>query len=140
MTDVFTKEKRSRIMSKIKKTDSKPERIVREYLFKKGLRFRKNVRTLPGCPDIVLKKYSAIVFVNGCFWHGHKNCKLNKPPKSNTNYWGPKIRGNSERDKKNKKLLRKLKWRVLTVWECQLINENRDNILNHIFNRIIEQE
>ena len=92
---------RSYNMSQIKSTNTKPEEMVRKYLFSKGLRYRKNVKTLPGKPDIVLAKYKTIIFVNGCFWHGHNGCKYFVMPKSNTNYWREKIKKNIERDRKN---------------------------------------
>ena len=85
--DSHSKEVRSYNMSQIRSINSKPEMLVRKYLFAKGLRYRKNVKTLPGKPDIVLKKYKTVVFINGCFWHGHENCKYFVMPKSNTAYW-----------------------------------------------------
>lgn len=93
---------------------------MRKYLFSQGFRYRKNVRKLPGCPDIVLPKYKTVIFVNGCFWHGHKDCKYFVWPKSNTEYWYQKIESNVKRDKKNRELLKKQGWQVLTVWECEL--------------------
>lgn len=137
MTDVFTKSMRSRVMSSIRKIDSKPEKIVRKYLHSKGLRYRKNVKNLPGSPDLVLKKYKAIIFVNGCFWHAHHHCKLNRPPKTNKAYWLPKIAMNVERDKKNKVLLNKADWRVISVWECQLKEDNKEKTLKNIINKLI---
>src|SRR3989338_4814443 len=110
---------RSYTMSQIKKTNTKPELRLRSYLFKNGFRFRLYNKRLPGNPDIVLPKYKTIIFVNGCFWHAHKNCKYNKMPKSNTTYWVPKILRNVERDCSNKKELKKLGWNVLTIWECE---------------------
>ena len=106
-------------MSHIRSTNSKPEEIVRKYLFSKGLRYRKNVRTLPGKPDIVLRKYKTIIFVNGCFWHKH-DCGRFVMPSSNIEYWTKKINGNVERDKSNTEQLEAQGWRVLTIWECQL--------------------
>ena len=97
--DNHSKKVRSYNMSRIRSTNSKPEDIVRKYLFSKGLRYRKNVKTLPGKPDVVLKKYKTVIFVNGCFWHGHQGCKYFVMPKSNTEYWNKKITGNVERDK-----------------------------------------
>lgn len=127
MTDVFSVEKRSEIMSKIRATNTKPELLVRKYLFARGFRFRIHQKDLPGKPDIVLKKYNTIIFVHGCFWHGHNNCKMFKMPKSNLDYWQPKILANIKNDLKNRKALRKLGWKVLTVWECQL-NKNLTDI------------
>ena len=119
MADNHTKEQRSYNMSKIRSTNSAPEEKVRKYLFSKGFRYRKNVKSLPGCPDIVLPKYKTVVFVNGCFWHMH-DCPRFVWPSSNKEYWEPKIRRNVERDKINIELLQKEGWRVLIVWECEL--------------------
>ena len=107
-------------MSKIRKKDTKPEMLVRSFLFKNGLRFRVHVRSLPGNPDIVLPKYRTIIFVNGCFWHSHENCRLNRMPKSRQDYWIPKISKTVERDKCNIAELSKLGWNIVTVWECNL--------------------
>lgn len=119
MADNHSKEVRSKNMSHIRSKDSKPEEIVRKYLFAQGFRYRKNVRKLPGCPDIVLPKYHAVVFVNGCFWHKH-SCTRFVWPESNIDYWKPKILGNVERDKKNTALLVSAGWNVIVVWECEL--------------------
>lgn len=119
MADNHTKEVRSKNMSHIRSTNSKPEEIVRKYLFANGFRYRKNVRTLPGCPDIVLPKYHTVIFVNGCFWHKH-DCKRFVWPASNEEYWKKKILGNVERDESNIKKLKELGWKVLIVWECEL--------------------
>lgn len=119
MADNHTKEQRSYNMSKIRSTNSAPEEKVRKYLFAKGFRYRKNVKSLPGCPDIVLPKYKTVIFVNGCFWHIH-DCPRFVWPSSNKEYWEPKIRRNVERDKINIELLQKEGWRVLIVWECEL--------------------
>ena len=119
MADNHTKEVRSRNMSHIRSKNTKPEEKVRKYLFSKGFRYRKNVRCLPGCPDIVLPKYRTVIFVNGCFWHRH-NCPRFAWPSSNEEYWIPKIERNVERDQHNSQLLTALGWNVLVVWECQL--------------------
>ncbi len=116
--DIWDKEKRSAVMAKIKSKDTKPEWIVRRYLYARGYRYRKNVRRLPGTPDIVLKKYGVAIFIHGCFWHGHS--VDGHLPHSNTEYWQKKIERNRKRDEKNKKELLKLGWRVITIWECQL--------------------
>ena len=100
--DNHTKEVRSYNMSRIKSINSKPEELVRKYLFSQGLRYRKNVKRLPGKPDIVLSKYKTIVFVNGCFWHGHKECKYSHLPSTNLEYWEKKIADNLERDERKK--------------------------------------
>ena len=119
MADNHTKEVRSRNMFHIRSTNTKPEEKVRKYLFSKGFRYRKNVRKLPGCPDIVLPKYHTVIFVNGCFWHKH-DCPRFVWPSSNEDYWIPKITRNVERDLKNHQILREQGWRVVVVWECEL--------------------
>lgn len=119
MADNHTKEQRSYNMSKIRSTNSAPEEKVRKYLFSKGFRYRKNVKNLPGCPDIVLRKYKTVIFVNGCFWHKH-DCPRFVWPSSNKEYWEPKILRNVERDERNTRLLRDSGWQVLVVWECEL--------------------
>ena len=117
--DNHSKEVRSYNMSQIRSTGTKPEEIVRKYLFSRGLRYRKNVKTLPGKPDIVFPKYRTVVFVNGCFWHGNQNCRYFVMPKSNTEYWENKINNNIARDKITYESLSKLGWNVLIVWECE---------------------
>ena len=133
MPDNHSKEVRSMNMSHIRSTNSKPEEIVRKYLFSKGLRYRKNVRTLPGKPDIVLRKYKTIIFVNGCFWHKH-DCGRFVMPSSNIEYWTKKINRNVERDKSNTE---QLEARVLTIWECQLKKKSADDNLRALYEKII---
>ena len=116
--DKREKEKRSAVMSKIRNKDTKPELIVRRYLFRRGYRYRKNVKSLPGTPDIVLRKYGVVIFVNGCFWHGHE--KDGYIPKTHTDFWMSKIGKNKLRDKLNVERLKRLGWGVIVVWECQL--------------------
>ena len=123
MPDNHSKEVRSMNMSHIRSTNSKPEEIVRKYLFSKGLRYRKNVRSLPGKPDIVLRKYKTIIFVNGCFWHKHEGCKYFVWPKSNTEFWKEKIESNIARDKRNYIKLKEDGWKVIVVWECEIKND-----------------
>lgn len=135
--DKHSKETRSYNMSQIRSTDSKPEVLVRKYLFSKGLRYRKNVKSLPGKPDIVLPKYKTVVFVNGCFWHGHHGCKYFVMPKTNTDYWSSKIYRNIERDQENYSKLEVLGWNVITVWECQLKKAIRENTLEYLYYNII---
>ena len=120
MADNHSKEARSMNMSHIRSTNSKPEEIVRKYLFAEGFRYRKNVKKLPGCPDIVLSKYKTVIFVNGCFWHKH-DCPRFVWPSSNQDYWRPKILRNVERDNQNRKELEALGWKVITVWECEIM-------------------
>jgi DNA mismatch endonuclease, patch repair protein len=119
MTDVFTPEKRSEIMSRIRSTNTKPELIVRRCLHSMGYRFRLHRRDLPGKPDIVLPKHNTVILVNGCFWHGHTGCKTPcRIPATNTEFWTEKITRNKARDIKNRRDLRKLGWKVITIWEC----------------------
>lgn len=137
MADNHSKEVRSMNMPHIRSTNSKPEEIVRKYLFSKGFRYRKNVRSLPGVPDIVLKKYKTVIFVNGCFWHMH-NCPRFVWPSSNQEYWRPKILGNVERDKRNISKLRDLGWNVIIVWECELKKSVRETRLLKLCGEILD--
>ena len=109
-------------MSKISGKETKPEMLVRKYLFSKGFRFRKNDKRLPGRPDIVLPKYKTVIFIHGCFWHGH-HCKAAKLPETNKEFWENKINSNMERDKKNQQKLEKLGWKIIIVWQCKLKNK-----------------
>lgn len=120
MADVHDVDTRSYNMSCVKSKNTKPEIWVRKYLFACGFRYRINVKRLPGTPDIVLPKYKTAIFVNGCFWHGHKNCRYFVIPKTRTEWWLDKINRNIERDQANFRALEKLGWRVVTIWECQL--------------------
>ncbi len=104
----------------IRSKDTKPELLVRKFLFSKGFRYRLNVKKLPGSPDIVLKKYRTAIFINGCFWHGHHDCKYFTLPKSNTLFWQDKIQHNRDRDLKRRIELRDMGWHTITLWECQL--------------------
>ena len=124
-------------MSQIRSVNSKPETMVRKFLFSKGMRYRKNVKTLQGKPDIVLKKYKTVVFVNGCFWHGHENCKYFVMPKSNTEYWREKISRNVARDSVAYKTLTELGWNVIIVWECELKKDKRENTLEYLYYNIL---
>lgn len=136
MSDIFSFQKRSDIMSKIGGKNTKPEILVRKFLFSKGFRYRINVKTLPGKPDIVLPKYKTVIFVNGCFWHGH-NCKKGKLPSSNTDFWRGKISNNKLRDDKNSDLLIKLGWKVIIIWQCEISKiDNRIKILNKLLEDI----
>jgi len=121
MSDIYSKSKRSEIMSHISGKETKPEILVRKYLFSQGFRFRKNVKDLPGKPDIVLPKYKTIILIHGCFWHGH-TCKRGTIPTTNVEFWKTKIEGNVERDKRNVEELKKLGWSVVTVWQCEIQN------------------
>lgn len=135
MADTHTKEVRSKNMSHIRSTNTKPEETVRKYLFSRGLRYRKNVRTLPGCPDIVLPKYKTVVFVNGCFWHMH-DCGRFVWPSSNKEYWTKKINRNVERDANNHRILSEQGWNVLIIWECQLKKKVLEENLSKLYDAI----
>jgi len=119
MSDVHNKETRSYNMSRIKGKNTLPEISVRKFLFINGFRYKLHDNTLPGSPDIVLPKYKTIIFVNGCFWHGHKGCSKYVIPKTRTDFWLKKINTNILNDKKNRIELRHKGWKVLTIWECQ---------------------
>lgn len=134
--DKITPEKRSYNMSRILGKDTKPELFVRKYLFGMGLRFRKNDKRLPGHPDIVFPKYKTVVFVHGCFWHGHEGCKLFVMPKSNVEFWENKIHTNVERDAVINKKLGELGWTVLVVWECELKTKTREQVLSNLYSNI----
>lgn len=126
-------------MSRIRSTNSMPEEIVRKYLFSKGFRYRKNVKKLPGCPDIVLPKYKTVIFVNGCFWHKH-DCPRFVWPSSNQDYWIPKIQRNIERDRLNVAELQKKGWHIITVWECELKKKNRELRLERLLSEITRED
>ncbi len=115
-------------MSKVSSKDTKPEILVRKYLFARGFRYRKNVKTLPGNPDIVLPKYRTAIFINGCFWHHHENCKKSKLPETGKEYWKSKIFRNVERDKENYSKLKSLGWDIIVIWECEISNKEKQNI------------
>lgn len=136
LMDIHSKETRSFNMSRIKGKNTKPEILVRKYLFSQGLRYRLYSKILPGSPDIVLPKYRTVIFINGCFWHGHEGCKYFVIPKTRTEWWQNKININKENDRKNNELLKDLKWNVITVWECSLRKEKRESTLNDILNMI----
>ena len=118
--DVFSKKKRSEVMSRIRGQDTKLEVKVRSHLFKMGFRFRKNDKRYPGKPDILLPKYKTAIFIHGCFWHGHKGCKYFVIPKTRTKFWKAKFEANRKNDEKNSNRLRKLGFSVLSLWECKL--------------------
>ena len=136
MADIKTKESRSYNMSRIAGKDTKPEELVRKYLFSKGFRYRKNVRKLPGTPDLVLPKYRTVIFVNGCFWHGHEGCKYFVWPKSNAEFWRQKIETNISRDQRKEAQLRDMGWTVMIVWECELRPPKRQATLERLESQI----
>jgi DNA mismatch endonuclease (patch repair protein) len=122
MVDVFSQEKRKWLMSRIQKMHTKPEKIVRSLIHRMGYRFRIQRKNLPGNPDIVLPRYNTLIFVNGCFWHGHKNCRKGKRPVTNKAFWNQKIDSNIQRDQANYKKLKAHGWKVLVIWECETKN------------------
>ena len=125
-------------MAHIPSKNTKPEEAVRKYLFSKGFRYRKNVSYLPGKPDIVLPRYKTVVFVNGCFWHGHEGCRWFVPPKTNSDFWNAKFKYNIERDRKNYSKLEEMGWKVLIVWECEIRHGDAQKTLDDLCNRIKE--
>ncbi len=139
--DSQTPEQRHKNMAAIKGKNTKPEMVVRKYLFSRGFRYRLNHPRLPGHPDLVLRKYRTVIFVNGCFWHGHDGCKYFRLPKTNTEFWQTKIERNKQRDIDEQHQLAKMGWHCITVWECQLKGkEQREKTLeslaftlNHIY-------
>lgn len=140
MSDCLTKEQRHKNMVAIHCKNTKPEMIVRRFLFNRGFRYRLNHPRLPGKPDIVLRKYRTVIFVNGCFWHGHEGCRYFVMPKSNVEFWQAKIAGNQTRDKQVQQQLASMGWHCITIWECQLKKAVREvtlqslaYTLNHIY-------
>lgn len=121
----MTSQQRSRCMAAIRSKDTRPEMIVRRFLFSKGLRYRVNCRKLPGSPDIVLRKYKTVVFIDGCFWHGHQGCKYYRLPKTNVDFWRQKIAMNIARDYSNNVDLQLAGWRVIRIWECGIRTKGR---------------
>lgn len=126
MADRMTAEQRHKCMSRIRSKGTKPEMTVRRFLFSNGFRYRVNVKRLPGTPDIVLRKYRTVIFINGCFWHGHEGCPIFVMPKSNVEFWERKISRNRERDMQKRIELRRLGWHTIVLWECQLKPKARE--------------
>jgi len=123
-------------MSQIKSKDTKPEILVRKFLFANGYRYKLHDNKLPGKPDIVLPKYKTVIFINGCFWHGHKKCKYFALPKTRTKWWEGKLNRNIINDNKNKRALKRLNWKVLLVWECQLKGNKKAKNLSKLLRGI----
>lgn len=132
MPDTMTPAQRHDCMSRIRSRNTKPEKVVRDALWRKGYRYRLNDRRLPGTPDLVLPKYKAVIFINGCFWHGHKGCTKYVVPKSNVEFWQAKVARNIERDLKSAQMLDTLAWTVITVWEFELSKKNREATINRM--------
>ncbi len=131
MSDKLSKEHRSWNMSRIKGKDTGIEVAVRKRLFSLGYRYRKNDKRLPGKPDIVFPKYNTVIFIHGCFWHMHANCKMATIPKSNTDFWVTKLTRNVENDIKHKQQLEDMGWKVITIWECEIEN-NLESVIHRI--------
>ena len=132
MPDVLTPAQRHRCMSHIRSKATKPEILVRKWLWAHGYRYRLNVKSVPGKPDIVMRKYRTAIFVNGCFWHGHKGCKQFVLPKTNTEFWQNKIAHNRQRDQRNVALLRSNGWQVITLWACSLTKDKLENTMQQV--------
>lgn len=138
MADVHDKKTRSYNMSQIKAKDTKPEMIVRKFLHNNGYRYRLHDKKLPGKPDIILKKYESVVFVHGCFWHGHEGCKYFVIPKTRTDWWRNKIFTTKRKDLKNYDALKKNGWKVHIVWECELKSNKVEETLKALLKKLKE--
>lgn len=123
-------------MSKIKSKDTKPEMLVRRFLFSHGFRFRLHRKYLPGNPDIVLPKYKTVIFINGCFWHGHKDCKFASIPETNRDFWLTKISGNIIRDNESVERLKQSGWKVIVIWQCELKPKVKDQTLEQLITKL----
>ena len=136
MADRMTHEQRHRCMSSVRSKGTKPEMKVRKALHHRGFRFRTNVKKLPGTPDIVLAKYRTVIFINGCFWHGHGRCQEFRMPKSNIKFWEEKIHNNQKRDAANNAQLEEMQWNVITVWECELRSKVFESTIEHLVSEL----
>jgi DNA mismatch endonuclease, patch repair protein len=136
MADVHSKETRSYNMSRIRSKNTKPEMLVRQFLHKNGFRYRLHVKDLPGKPDIVLPKYKTVIFIHGCFWHGHEGCRYFVVPKTRTEWWLNKIKGNYDNDSKAENALKSLGWKIIKVWECELKPTTIHDALNNLLTKI----
>jgi DNA mismatch endonuclease (patch repair protein) len=135
--DVHPSATRCYNMSRIRAKDTKPEMLVRRYLHAQGYRYRLHVKELPGKPDIVLPKYRTVIFIHGCFWHGHEGCKYYVVPKTRTEWWLEKIGRNRENDKKAVTTLKKAGWKVIVIWECRLKTQIIDKTLSTLVRKIL---
>ncbi len=136
MADVHNKVTRSYNMSRIRSENTKPEMLVRKFLHAQGFRYKLHDKKLPGKPDIVLPKYKTIIFVHGCFWHGHTNCKYFVVPKTRTKWWMNKIAANKANDEKAVKALKKNGWKVITIWECKLKTTKANSTLFFLLKKL----
>jgi DNA mismatch endonuclease (patch repair protein) len=139
MADVHDRKTRSFNMSKIRSRDTKPELLVRKFLFARGFRYKLYDKTLPGKPDLVFPKYKAVLFIHGCFWHGHRGCKYFVIPKTRRKWWVEKITRNKQVDKENSRKLKRKGWKVLTIFECKLRSTTMERTLNQIANKITNE-
>ena len=135
MADVHTSTQRSYNMGRIRSINTKPEMLVRKFLFANGYRYRLHDKKLPGKPDIVLPKYRTVIFIHGCFWHGHHNCKYYKVPKTRTDWWLNKINSNKANDTKAVKALKKEGWKIILIWECGLKPKKAEKTLQKLLER-----
>ena len=136
MADVHNKATRSYNMSRIRSENTKPEMLVRKFLHAQGFRYKLHDKKLPGKPDIVLPKYKTIIFIHGCFWHGHNNCKYFVVPKTRTKWWMNKIAANKANDEKAVKALKKNGWKVITIWECKLKTTKANSTLFFLLKKL----
>lgn len=137
MPDVMTPQQRHECMSHIRSKDTKPEHLVRQALWHNGFRYRLHVKGLPGKPDIVLPKYRTVIFINGCFWHGHEGCRYYVIPNTNTSFWLDKITSNKARDARDESALNEAGWRVVTIWECELKKEKREETIGRLLKSLL---
>ena len=138
MTDIFDREKRSEIMSRIRGRDTGPEMIVRRIAHGLGFRFRLHRRDLPGSPDLLFPRYRAVIMVHGCFWHRHPGCKYASSPKTRVRFWEDKFEGNVVRDRRNEEALHELGWRVMVIWECE--TKDREAVAERIIEYLGEDD
>lgn len=136
MADIHSRETRSYNMSQVKAKNTKPELLVRKYLHANGIRYRLHSKKLPGKPDMVLPKYKTVIFINGCFWHGHENCRYAALPKTRELFWREKITSNISRDRNANERLKADDWQVITVWECELKPKVRETYLVNLLNKL----
>ncbi len=136
MADVKSREARSYNMSQIKSKNTKPEEVVRKYLFSRGFRYRKNDRRLPGCPDIVLPRYKTVIFVNGCFWHRHPGCRYATTPQNNFEFWQTKFEKNVLNDRKHIEQLSQAGWNIIVIWECELKTARFQQTMNTVIAKL----
>lgn len=140
MTDIVDKDTRSRMMSRIRGKDTRPEMILRRALHAKGLRFRLHRKDLPGTPDLVLPRHNAVCFVHGCFWHRHPGCRFATTPATRPDFWQNKFRENVERDRRNIEALRAAGWRVAVIWECEIGRREAPAVIDDLVDWLVRQE